>query len=171
MQTSRFQLGLIATLSVGLGLALSSPMAIGYPAGSAVSYGANPVWSAGGTITGDGDAVLLTAPSDQAVVVTDIDLSISSPNGYCATVVSVGLGNSEATSVSSADLGRFGLGMNRENYGFTLYEPTYSTHLQSGAKVGPGDTLQLFSDVHWSYSCSTTEVSIHYMISGYYAQP
>ncbi len=171
MQTSRFQLGLIATLSAGLGLALSSPMAIGYPAGTSVSYGANPVWSAGGTITGDGDAVLLTAPSDQALVVTDIDLSISSPNGYCSTVVAVGLGNSAASSVDSADLGRFGLGVNRENHSYTLYKPTYSTHLQSGAKVDPGDTLQVFSDVRWNDYCSTADVSVHYMISGYYAQP
>ena len=44
MQTSRFQLGLIAALAMGLGLALSSSPAIGYPAGAAVSFGANPLW-------------------------------------------------------------------------------------------------------------------------------
>jgi hypothetical protein len=32
MVTSRFQLGLIATLAVGLGFSLSSSEAIGYPA-------------------------------------------------------------------------------------------------------------------------------------------
>ena len=39
MVTSRFQLGLIATLAVGLGFSLSSSEAIGYPAGAAVSLG------------------------------------------------------------------------------------------------------------------------------------
>ena len=43
MQTSRFQLGLIATLAVGLGFSLSSSEAVGYPSGAAVSMGANPV--------------------------------------------------------------------------------------------------------------------------------
>jgi hypothetical protein len=50
MVTSRFQLGLIATLAVGLGFSLSSSEAIGYPAGPVVSLGANPIVSVGGTI-------------------------------------------------------------------------------------------------------------------------
>lgn len=49
MQTSAFQLGLISALSLGLGLAVSSKAAIGYPTG-AVSYGANATsWSMLGT--------------------------------------------------------------------------------------------------------------------------
>jgi len=171
MHTSRFQLGLIATLSVGLGLALSSPMAIGYPAGSAVSYGANPVWSAGGVINGDGGVVLLSAPSDQALVVTDINLSVTSTNSGCTTALSVGIGDGSATSVGTSDLGQFGLGVNREGYSYTQYHPIYSTQLGSGAKVAPGDNLQLFSDVLWNNYCSLSEVSLNYMISGYYAQP
>ena len=49
MQTSRFQLGLIATLAVGLGFSLASSDAVGYPAGAAVSMGTNPLWAKGGT--------------------------------------------------------------------------------------------------------------------------
>ena len=45
MQTSRFQLALISALSIGLGLSLATTDAVGYPAGSAVSLGANPVFS------------------------------------------------------------------------------------------------------------------------------
>ena len=48
MQTSRFQLGLIATLAVGLGFSLSSSDAVGYPAGPAVSLGTNPIWNEAG---------------------------------------------------------------------------------------------------------------------------
>ena len=171
MQTSRFQLGLIATLSAGLGLALSSPMAIGYPAGSAISYGANPVWSAGGVIHGDGGVVLISAPSDQAIVVTDINLSVTSNDASCTTALMVGIEDGSATSVDTTDLGRFGLGVNREGYSYTQYHPIYSAHLGSGAKVAPSDNLQLFSDVLWNAYCSPDEVSLNYMISGYYAQP
>jgi hypothetical protein len=49
MQTSHFQLGLIATLAVGLGFSLASSNAVGYPAGSAISFHNNPVVSIGGT--------------------------------------------------------------------------------------------------------------------------
>jgi len=171
MQTSRFQIGLIAALSVGLGLALSSPNAIGYPAGSAVSYGTNPVWSRGGVLSGDASADLLTAPSDQAAVVTDINLSVTSTDPYCSMAMSVGLGDGSATDLSSASLGRFGLGVNRENYSFTRYSPIHSAHLESGALVAPGDTLKLFTDVRWSDYCSDSEIYMNYMISGYYAQP
>jgi len=170
MQTSRFQLGLIATLSVGLGLALSSPQAIGYPAGSAVSYGANPVWSVGGVINGDGSADLLTAPADQSLVVTDINLSVTSNSSGCSGVVDVGLGNSGASDLSTADLGRFGLGLSRDNYSYTQYDPISSTHLQSGVKVDPGDTLSLFADMRWDVYCSGG-IAMNYLISGYYAQP
>ena len=69
MVTSRFQLGLIATLAVGLGFSLASSDAIGYPAGAAVSLGSNPVISVGGTISST-SVELFTAPVDQDVVVT-----------------------------------------------------------------------------------------------------
>ena len=71
MQTSRFQLGLIATLAAGLGAALSSSPAIGYPSGPVVSSGTNPVWAIGGTLPGETRTVL-TAPADQDMVVTDV---------------------------------------------------------------------------------------------------
>ncbi len=48
MQTSRFQIGLITAMAAGLGATLTSSDAIGYPAGAAISLGANPVWSTGG---------------------------------------------------------------------------------------------------------------------------
>ena len=74
MQTSRFQLGLIATLAVGLGFTLASSQAVGYPAGPVVSVGTNPLWSQTGTVgrgdTSDGVVDVLTVPEGQAVVVT-----------------------------------------------------------------------------------------------------
>jgi hypothetical protein len=47
MVTSRFQLGLIATLAIALGFTLASSEAVGYPAGSAVSFHENPVVAIG----------------------------------------------------------------------------------------------------------------------------
>ena len=82
MNTSRFQLGLIATLAVGLGFSLSSSEAIGYPAGAAVSMGTNPVWSVAGTETGGGTD-LFAAPSDRVTVITDILFDTSGSYSSC----------------------------------------------------------------------------------------
>ena len=71
MHTSRFQLSLIATLAVGLGFSLSSSQAVGYPAGAAVSLGANPLWSHGG-MSNASSAVIFTAPADKDMVLTDL---------------------------------------------------------------------------------------------------
>ena len=68
MQTSRFQIGIIATLAIALGFSLASSEAIGYPAGGAVSLGANPLWS----VAGEGDGSLPSAPSDQDMIITDV---------------------------------------------------------------------------------------------------
>lgn len=72
MQTSRFQLGLMATLAVGLGFSLSSSDAIGYPSGAAVSMGSNPVWNWSENIPNNTTLNVVTAPSDQDVMITDI---------------------------------------------------------------------------------------------------
>ncbi len=67
MQDNRFQSTLVTVLAIGFGaasaFAISSQTAQGYPVGVAVSYGANPVWSAGGVITGDGIALVIEVPS------------------------------------------------------------------------------------------------------------
>ncbi len=72
MQTSRFQLGLIATLAVGLGFSLASSDAVGYPAGAAVSMGSNPVWNHAGEIANNSTVTLATAPADQDLMLTDL---------------------------------------------------------------------------------------------------
>ena len=70
MQTSRFQLGLMAVLAVGLGFSLASSDAIGYPSSSVVSLGSNPLWSRTGTVGHCSTTDLLTVPSGQVAVVT-----------------------------------------------------------------------------------------------------
>ena len=92
MQTSRFQLGLLATLAVGLGFSLASSSAVGYPAGAAVSMGTNPIWSKGGAVgTLPGEAVI-TAPAGSDVIVTDVVLSYRDTNCYPTVYLSNGAG-------------------------------------------------------------------------------
>ena len=171
MDTSRLQLGLIVVLAVGLSHTLSSSRAAGYPGGAAISYAANPVWSAGGAISGDGSAVLITAPADQSVVVSDVILSVTSSDSSCVTAVAAGLGDSTSSSLDTAALGRFGIGVNREGHSYTQYHPIQSIHLNSGAKLDPGEVLTLYADVLWQVYCTESEVDLNYMVSGYFAQP
>ena len=88
MQTSRFQLALLCTLSLALGAALTSSDAIGYPSGSAISYQYNPVVSIGGTAySSEAAKSLLTAPAEQALVITDVVLTSTSRSSMPHTVV------------------------------------------------------------------------------------
>jgi len=174
MQDIRFQSSLIAVLALGLGavsaFSISSQTAQGYPAGAAVSYGANPAWSVGGVITNDGEALIIEAPADQAIVFTDISLSLSSIHSTCSTVVEAGLGDSASSDISSATLGRFTVGANRESYGYTRYHPIHTVNLTTGGQINPGDQLKLYTDVKWDGYCYDN-VRLSYMIAGYYAQP
>ena len=171
MQTSRFQLGLMASLALGLGLSLASMDAVGYPSGAAVSLGSNPVWSVGGVLTGDSSASIIEAPTDQAVVFTDVALSLSSTRSDCSAAVEIGLGGETATSLSDARLGRFTVGVNREGYGYTRYHPTQTIQLNAGGQLEPGEELKIYTDVKWTAYCNESDVRLSYILSGYYAQP
>ncbi len=154
MQTSRFQLGLMATLALGLGFSLASSQAIGYPAGS-VSMGTNPVLSAGGVISSTTDD-LFTAPADQDVVVTDVWLTTNSRS--CSADIQ--LTTTGGATVSTLKVFSY------------FYEGTYeatNTHpgsiqhsFGSGLPLPAGETLRITE----SGGCS-----VAYTVSGYYAQP
>ena len=157
MQTSRFQLGLIATLAVGLGLSLAPSDAVGYPAGAAVSYGANPVFSVGGHPGSSDTTTVLTAPSDQAAIVTDLAITAIGYDGgmACTTTVTLldpGGTNSAAYRVAS----------NSGPYTSTFAPTSVVQSFSSGIAVAPGDTLRI--------SVSGT-CTVSYTLSGYYAQP
>jgi hypothetical protein len=141
MQTSRFQLGLIAALAVGLGYTLSSSQAVGYPAGAAVSLGTNPVWSTAGTVSGSTTITVIEAPADQDVVITDLSM-------YCNGASHLFLRLDDGTLV-----GRY-----RVVDGAGLVNRS----LNSGILVPAGQSVQLENE-----SGST----VFYNYSGYYAQP
>ena len=155
MVTSRFQLGLIATLAVGLGFSLSSSEAIGYPAGSAVSLGANPVWSVGGTIGGE-IVTVLTAPLDQAGVVTDVAITSRGSDPICFSTVTL-------LAPDGTIAAQYRVQAKTHSTSSAAWPGTSVVQsLSSGIAVAPGDTLRISE-------AGTCTVS--YTLSGYYAQP
>ena len=146
MQTSRFQLGLIATLAVGLGFSLASSDAVGYPAGAAVSMGVNPLWSHGGT-SSSGAVVLFSAPADRDMVLTDLSLSAEYPYSSKVGIV-----------VGGAIAGHW-IVSGKSSQAYQVSSHTMA--MTSGIRVPAGQSLQL----------TTEGVDISYAMSGYYAQP
>ena len=173
MQTSRFQLGLIATLAVGLGFSLSSSDAVGYPAGAAVSMGANPVWSVGGQLGADASISLDSIGAAGAdSIVTDAVFSIDRFNGDCYGTLAI-----EAT-VDGESVGEFSLhvpgfsNQGRHTYGHGFFKggggPTIAPiSFRSGLRVPSDGTLTL-NTVRYG-GCS--DILLRYTLSGYYAQP
>ena len=145
MQTSRFQLGLIATLALGLGFSLASSDAIGYPAGPAVSLGTNPVWSKGGGLA---DTVTVTA-TDGDLIITDCVFS-STQNGWWRADLDLDDG---------ATLAAFRSENLQDRNGFVQ-------HFESGLRVPQGSTLTINWDGQYGASSY-----YRYTLSGYYAQP
>ena len=153
MQTSRFQLGLIAALAIGLGYTLSSAQAVGYPAGAAVSYGANPVVSVGGLID-DATITLISAPADQDLVITDLLLTMYV--GNCNS--SITLTNSAGDTVAQVRLkGVEHRGGDDAAHWLSSVEHSF----KSGIPVPAGENLNMTE----GGSCD-----VAYTASGYYAR-
>jgi len=171
MQTSRFQLGLIATLAVGLGFSLASSDAVGYPAGGAVSMGTNPIVSSGGVVYVSGSTTLFEAPIDQDVIITDIILT-SQSNLECKrshrTELSLGSGESVASFITSAAAGRR----------YYDYDSSSGGSIQhsfgAGLRVAAGEVVRMAvfqSAAQGDYCSSADSYGVHYAITGYHAQP
>ena len=174
MQTSKFQIGLIAALSLCLGLALSSGRAIGYPVSGAVSYAANPVVSFGGGVHHGETLTVLTAPADQDLVLTDAVL-VSSTDTRCKRVHRSNL-ELPASGVlvarfetNSPVLDTYGNGAPADPGSEGAY------HFRSGIRVPAGESLTIAVSQTWenggSCSGSTSSYGVNYTLSGYLAQP
>ncbi len=151
MQTSRFQLGLMAPLAVGLGFSLAPSPAIGYPAGSAVSSGPNPPWAVGGNHSPGTLVDTITAPSDQDIVVTNVLMTFEC-TGCTPTVIL----RANDTTISRTVFRHYRDG---GNYA-TISVPIRHT-FSSGLPVPAGQTLTM----------EVSANSVDYTLSGYYAQP
>ena len=142
MQTSRFQLGLIATLAVGLGFSLSSSEAIGYPAGPVISFGTNPVWNMSDTVPSNTTADIITAPVGQDIMVTDVSFGAAGPLWFTLQL-------DDGTQLAYRKV--------------TDISDRWERSLQSPLLVPAGSTL--------SVSNCNCGAAIFYTLSGYYAQP
>ena len=170
MDSSRFQLGLIATLALGLGFSLASSVAVGYPAGAAVSYGANPVHSFSGVASATGTTDLGSIPAGQDFILTDISLIAKSGDVDCMDMIDVRL------ATSSGDIATYDVST-RYCYSSNCYSDgkDVDASLVSGLKIEAGETLSLHTDLYSSFTymgCSVSRgTAVNYTISGYYAQP
>ena len=120
-----------------------------------VSMGSNPLFTVGGTIS-NGSDVVLNAPNDQMMVVTDVLLTMSTNN--CSS--NVEFTDSNGTSLSHFKLMSFNhLG----TYRAAQSEPSSVQHaFNSGIAIGTNVSLTL---------TETGSCNVAYTLSGYYAQP
>lgn len=163
-------------LGVLVGQGRFPPPASAYPAGAAVSYGANPIVATGGSVTAGSSATLFTAPAGQDIVVTDLVLtggfSSSANFTYCrgATVV-VTLSTASGTRASAA-LG-YVTTMDSQNGNAGLAVVPVTMSLSSGLPVAAGETLTVTTSVLASYSTTYCDpnLTVAYTATGYYAEP
>jgi len=164
MQTSRFQLGLIAFLSLALGVALSSSEAVGYPA-AAVSTGSNPIVSSTGTMNLGGsptDPGVISAPDTHDLVITDILVGLNQNSDYCDAQGEVVLSDEEGNHYA-----RLPVYMSHTDNS----HPTVTTyHPSSGVLLPAGRTVSVTWNWVW-HQCSTGSYTLRYNLSGYLAQP
>ena len=159
MQTSRFQLGLIATLAIGLGFSLASSEAVGYPAGAAVSMGANPISSRGGDATTT-PVLLFEAGVGGPFIVTDVVLTNSSCDATTENAaLTLGTSGGEILAryrlSSDSDGDRYANG--DDGSAAVVVSHAYS----SGVAVAAGTGVYIYRDG----GCT-----VSYSISGYQAQ-
>ena len=157
MLTSRFQLGLIATLAIGLGFSLASSDANSYPSGPAVSLGTNPAFSNGGLVSSSVESIT-TASADQQMVITDVVLTMASDS--CSSQV-------DLRSSTGAVVGTFKLHSsftNNNGWGNPhRTPPTQVSHsFGTGLPLSAGESLEV---------AETGGCGVAYTLSGYYAQP
>jgi hypothetical protein len=154
METSRFQLWLIATLTIGLGFSLASSEAIGYPAGPAVSLGTNPVWSVGGFTEAAETIEIGTAPVGMDMIITDVHMTGSCRN--CTIRASI---ETESSTLASYRWWQWSDGGGETSS--VISPDPIAQSMVSGLRVPAGESVTLTISGH----------GMDYTISGYYAQP
>lgn len=168
MQTSRFQIGLIAILSCALGLAMSTGTAIGYPAGPSVSSGSNPIVSSGGLVYAGESTTVFTAPADQDVIVTDVLLS-SNSSGQCLRAHQSTLTLSSGTVVGKFDTSSSWI---KQYYDWDSSAGLSVNHTYgSGLRVPAGESLSLSATQTSAGGACSGTYGVAYSLSGYHSRP
>jgi len=164
----------VAAIGGALWTQLIAPSdAIGYPAGAAVSYGANPIVSAGGYLevystSGTTTRVSASPGMEQAgydLVITDVTLSTTSDSS-CIFMADVLLEDSTDT-LAAFSVDRTPLG------GSSSATVPLIASFESGLRVADGDSLTISSTIIDSYSstCSSASSRVYYTLTGYLAAP
>jgi len=183
--SSPFQHTCSLLLAIGFGglLAhtLTSSEAIGYPAGSAVSSGENPIFStagsfefdtSSGTSSGTTLSDVLTAPTDQDLIITDVNVGVSSGSTSCGMRAEIGMyidGEQVGSFAPMSPIMRF-YSSETAFLGPTDGQQTFS----SGIRVPAGTSLDLHAIlIEWggAYCTSSGTQKARYSLSGYKAQP
>ena len=134
-----------------------------------ISFGQNPVVSAGGSVTSTQSVLVLSAPSDQDLIVTDINLTSYS------TMSCKRNHHTQLVLASGATLGAFEThsAISRGSYSSSAGLSVQQS-LNSGLRIPAGDSLYITTDEtgYDGASCGTyTNYGVRYMISGYHSQP
>jgi len=134
-----------------------------------VSYGQNPIWSAGGYVDGgDTVSILDSIPTGQDLVVTDVFLSLGDDDGgwNCRsrwrTII-----QSKSAGGSVTDLAMFH--MRQMQAGEPNSESIINATLSSGLLITDGQTLQIHANLRGTQNCDGNE-RLYYTLSGYYSQ-
>ena len=151
--------------------------AAAYPAGAAVSSGSNPIASFSGVLSVDTSSSspvsteLISVPSDQALILTDLSFYTRSNDPACMDMIQIQLSTAEGDVGNYEVATRYCYGSNSCFADGTSVEQS----LRSGLRVNPGTTLTLSNSKYqtwtWTGCYGSRTVSIQYTISGYYAQP
>ena len=151
-------------IAFGVGLTLSSNSATAYPS-TAISVGSNPVLSQGGAFNDDGTEDIFLAYNASDVVITDIVFSMSLDNTNSCLTSFVG----SFMLSSGAKLAELAVGMNNPSWAAGRLSPLASVQLASGIRIPAGETLTLHMNRRYKTGCGDAQV--HYIVSGYQAQP
>ena len=169
MPSLPFKFSVAAGVAAACSLALFQSSAIGYPGGTAVSLGSNPIHSFSGTVAGGESAAIFTALAEQDFVITDVSLQATSLDVDCMDMVDVQL-SSEAGDVAGYDLStRYCYGSRCDSEGRDV-----SQTLASGLRLEAGQSLTISTSIYNSYTYSGCgswrETSVRYTVAGYHAQ-
>ena len=134
-----------------------------------IGFAANPIVSAGGSVTSGQSIMVFTAPSDQDLIITDVNISSFSPmackrNHHTRLVL--GSGSTVGAFETHSSISR---GSYSSSAGLAAQHS-----LSSGLRIPAGDSLTIATDEtgYDGASCGTyTNYGVRYMLAGYYAQP
>ena len=143
---------------------LSPSVAVGYPSGAAVSYGANPIESIGGSATSSSSSTAWDNSSGaDDVVITDIVLALGNNTADCYGQENVWF------VIDGETVGHYLLQPYAGSISNGVVGSRLALTLSSGIRVPAGEILEMHTSYStWGGLCSLT---VYYSLHGYHAAP